>query len=90
MPNKELTGELVESLMKQLPEALDPGQVAALVLTLVDRYAGDNTSAAASLLLTTTVTYARTVGVHDEKIAGFLRGTAQHLEENAQPKRKVH
>jgi hypothetical protein len=69
----------VAKALSNLPDSLDTGEVSALLLTITDAYMGEHNSAAISMLLTTTVVYARALGVPDDKIALFLQGTAEHL-----------
>lgn len=85
-----MTGELIESIMAQMPESMSQHQLAAFIMLLVDTYAGPDPRSGASLLLTTTVTYNRTCGVPDARTAAFLIGTAEHLKNEEPFKKKMH
>lgn len=84
-----MTGDLIEEIMKQMPQTMQPQQLAAFIMLLVDTYVED-ARAGASLLLTTLVTYNRTCGVPDKQSASFLRGTAEHLDTSEPFKKKLH
>lgn len=86
---KKLTGSAVEEVVALLPEELEPQYLAALIMTLVDNFMGDKPSAAMGLLISTTITYARTIGTSDEKTASVLRSVADDLVKEHQSK-KVH
>jgi hypothetical protein len=84
-----MTGDLIEDIMKKMPETVTPQQLAAFVMLLVDTYAGGPREGS-SLLLTTFVTYNRTCGVPDTRTAMLLKGTAEHLDKEETVKKKMH
>ena len=84
-----MTGDLIEEIMAQMPKSVQPQQLAAFIMMLVDTYV-EEPRAGASLLLTTVVTYNRTCGVSDKMTASFLKGTAEHLDTNEPFKKKIH
>lgn len=86
---QELSGELVQEIMDKLPDEITPKHLSALILTLVDRYAGEKKSEALSLFITTTIVYARASGFDDSMTAAILADTAKHLI-TEQPSKKVH
>lgn len=80
----------VEKAMKALPDKLDTDELAALLLTIIDRYMGmRRVSEGISLLLTSAVVYARASGVKDEKLATLLVACAIDIS-GRQPSEKVH
>ncbi len=89
MTSHEEKTKMVEAAFECLPDDMKPDELSALLLTVVDAYMGDDRSVALSLLLTTTMVYARSIGMPDKKMAIVLRGAAEHLEE-PETKKKVH
>lgn len=85
----ELNEALVQEIMDKLPDAIQPKHLSALILTLVDRYAGGKTSEAISLFITMTIVYARAAGIEDSRMATLLEDTASHLKTD-QFSKKVH
>jgi len=81
--------KMVEAAVHCLPDHMQPDELSALILTIVDSYMSDDRSVALSLLLTTAMVYARSIGMPDKKMALVLRGAAEHLEE-PETKKKVH
>ena len=51
-----MTGDLIAENMQQMPQTMQPQQLAAFIMLLVDTYV-EEPRAGASLLLTTVVTY---------------------------------
>lgn len=89
MTSHEEKTKMIEAAFDCLPNDMKPDELSALLLTIVDAYMGDDRSVALSLLLTTTMVYARSIGMPDSKTAIVLRGAAEHLEE-PETKKKVH
>ena len=89
MKSAEEKKAMVEAAFECLPENLKTEEISALLMTVVDTYMGEDRTSALSVLLTTTMVYARTIGMPDSKMAVILRGAAEHLEEPANTK-KVH
>jgi hypothetical protein len=80
---------MIEAAVHCLPDNMQTEELSALLLTIVDSYMSDDRSVALSLLLTTAMVYARSIGMPDKKMAIVLRGAAEHLEE-PETKNKVH
>jgi hypothetical protein len=74
-------GDQIGKALSKLPPEMSTGEVSALIMTITDAYMSENKSAAISLLLTSGIVYARASGIPDEKIAIFLRSTADHLDD---------
>lgn len=89
MTSHEEKTKMVEAAVHCLPDHMQPDELSALILTIVDSYMSDDRSVALSLLLTTAMVYARSIGMPDKKMALVLRGAAEHLEE-PETKKKVH
>jgi hypothetical protein len=89
MTSREDKPKMIEAALECLPEDMKPDELSALLLTIVDAYMGDDRSVALSLLLTTTMVYARSIGMPDKRMAIVLRSAAEHLEE-PETKKKVH
>jgi hypothetical protein len=81
--------KMVEAAVHCLPDNMQTDELSALLLTIVDSYMSDDKTVALSLLLTTAMVYARSIGMSDKKMALVLRGAAEHLEE-PDNKKKVH
>jgi hypothetical protein len=90
MEDQGMDGSDVEKILELLPEKLAPQQLSALLLSLVDHYEGQDPRAAVSLLITTTITYARVIGVPDKTIGLLFRATAKQLDTTDEPLKKVH
>lgn len=89
--NKDMTPEILEAVMKTMPEKLTGYQLSAFLMLLTDTYTPEQSNGI-SLLLTSGVTYARSCGMTPEQIAKTLRDVATHVETTGDPliKRKVH
>lgn len=89
--SKDMTPEILETVMKTMPEKLTGYQLSAFLMLLTDTYAPEQSNGV-SLLVTSGVTYARTCGMTPEQIAKILRDVATHVESTGDPliKRKVH
>jgi len=81
--------KMIEAAVHCLPDNMQTEELSALLLTIVDSYMSDDKTVALSLLLTTAMVYARSIGMPDKKMALVLRGAAEHLEE-PETKKKVH
>ena len=89
MTSHEDKAKMIEAAVHCLPDDMQTEELSALLLTIVDSYMSDDRSVALSLLLTTAMVYARSIGMPDKKMAIVLRGAAEHLEE-PEAKKKVH
>lgn len=89
MTSREDKTKMIEAAVHCLPDDMQTEELSALLLTIVDSYMSDDRSVALSLLLTTAMVYARSIGMPDKKMAIVLRGAAEHLEE-PETKKKVH
>jgi hypothetical protein len=80
---------MVEAAVHCLPDNMQTDELSALLLTIVETYMSEDKTVALSLLLTTAMVYARSIGMSDKKMAVILRGAAEHLDE-PDNKKKVH
>lgn len=89
--SKDMTPEVLETVMNTMPEKLTGYQLSAFLMLLTDTYAPEQSNGV-SLLFTSGVTYARTCGMTPKQIAKILRDVAAHVESTGDPliKRKVH
>lgn len=83
-------GLVIEKALKGLPQQMDTDELAALLLTIIDRYVGmQRVSEGISLLLTSAVVYARATGISDKKMAALLLACALDISGN-ETTNKVH
>ena len=83
--------DIFANVMSRMPDSLTPEEVSAFVMGTVHAYMGDDVSAALSTLITSTIVYAKAVGIPDDRIAQALIGCADHvLSENQGPKYTIN
>lgn len=85
--SSNLTGPMVENIVKSLPTQLETGEISALILTLVDLYMKDSPAAAVNVLLTSTILYAKSCEVSDYAISRILKEASKTVLTKQQ---KVH
>lgn len=80
--SKNISGNDVEKWFEQLPDELELEEVAALTLTLVNRYLPNDPKEAVNVFLTNTIIYAKHMGIENDNIALLLTAAAKHLTKN--------
>jgi hypothetical protein len=89
MTSREDKPKMIEAAVDCLPDNMQTDELSALLLTILDAYMGDDKTVALSLLLTTAMVYARSIGMPDKRMAKVLRSAAEHLEK-PETEKKVH
>ena len=84
---KNINGDDVERWLAMLPDELELEEIAALTLTLVNRYLPDDPKEAVNVFLTNTIIYAKHMGMANDKIALLLTSSAKHLSKKLTEKR---
>lgn len=84
---KNVTKEHINTVMEALPDEMETNEISALLMTIVNAYCEEAPKEAVSLFLTTTVIYARSVGMPLEVIAKILKATAENVTKNPPPGR---
>lgn len=84
------TGKMVQEALKKLPPEMDSDQLSALLLTLVDGYVGPKVADGVSILITSTIVYARARGISDHRIAVLLIASAHSLADYGTSNEQVH
>ena len=84
---KNVTKEHINTVMEALPDEMETNEISALLMTVVSAYLEEAPKEAVSLLLSTTVIYARSIGMPIEVIAKILHSAADNVTKNPTPGR---